>query len=234
MDHTSRWSGHVRVALWVVVLCSAAPTAAEAQFPRNVTAQIDTQGNLQITGTLSSDSITVTGGPQVTIFVGAQVLPPRALGRIGNGAIRTVTIITGPGNDFVNCSGCRLPCVIKGGVGNDTLIGGMNKDQIFGEVGDDVITGNAGNDFLIGGPGKDTINGGDGDDLLDGGDGDDTLIGGPGYDTVIGGSGADRFTLGTQETLRTPASYDRIRDFGRGLDVRTDASNVGWATIPIF
>ena len=62
----------------------------------------------------------------------------------------------------------RLPLVLKGGPGTDTLIGGLA------------------NDTLVGGTKADTLKGGKARDLLKGGSGDDRCSGGPGKDRERG------------------------------------------------
>lgn len=231
MDHTSGWSGRARIATAVLLLSLGLSANAWAQFGTTVPrVTIDAGGTLRIQGLQSSTTISVSGGAQVTVVANGNRINPVPTGSIRNGAVRAVSIVCGPGDDVVNCSGCTLRCTIRGGKGNDTLIGGSNNDVIMGEDGDDVISGNAGNDSLQGGNGKDTINGGAGVDTIDGGPGDDTLDGGVGQDTVTGGLGNDKFTLGPVNTPGTPGVFDKIRDFGSG-DTKTDGSNPGWATV---
>jgi len=66
--------------------------------------------------------------------------------------------------------------IIRGTIGNDTLIGTLAVDLIFGYAGKDSLLGLAGNDTLNGGFGNDTLNGELGIDILNGGAGDDTYI----------------------------------------------------------
>lgn len=58
--------------------------------------------------------------------------------------------------------------VIRGDVGNDTLVGSSWSDRIEGGVGDDDLTGGVGNDLLVGGPGTNTYRFmiGDGHDII--------------------------------------------------------------------
>lgn len=231
MDHSSPWSGRARVATAVLLLSLGLSTNVSAQLPTSVRATIDGGGNVRIVGLQTATSISVSGGADITIIANGARINPRPLGNIRNGQVRAVIIQCGPGDDVVNCGACTLRCTISGGRGRDTLIGGSNNDTITGGDDDDVISGNGGNDVLSGGNGKDNINGGAGLDTIDGGADDDTIDGGVGQDTITGGLGADRFTLGPRNTEGTPGVFDRIRDFGRGADVRVDGSNVGWSTI---
>ena len=49
-----------------------------------------------------------------------------------------------------------VPCTLRGGAGNDTIIGGMKDDQLFGESENDRLNRRAGRDVLDGGLGFDT------------------------------------------------------------------------------
>jgi Ca2+-binding RTX toxin-like protein len=94
------------------------------------------------------------------------------------------------GNDtFVNNT--SIPCLAKGGAGNDSLTGGSGDDTLIGGNGKDTLNGGAGNDRLIGGNGDDVLIGGLGDDTLKGGPGNDELHGGLGQDTLDGHPGHD-------------------------------------------
>ena len=61
-----------------------------------------------------------------------------------------------------------------------------------------MLKGKIGNDTLIGGSGNDLLKGQGGSDVLFGGDGNDRLDGGQGDDTYEGGAGADRFIFKRQ------------------------------------
>ncbi len=49
----------------------------------------------------------------------------------------------------------KLPTVILGGEGNDTLIGGAGDELFYGGGGDDLIDGGGGSDSYYGGSGDD-------------------------------------------------------------------------------
>jgi len=88
------------------------------------------------------------------------------------------------GEDFVRVSRhIKVPTILRGGTGRDTLIGGSGPDKLIGGEGPDK---------LIGRDNDDTINGGEGYDALIGGAGDDRLHGGPDPDTLYGGSGDNK------------------------------------------
>ncbi len=106
--------------------------------------------------------------------------------------------------EYMGSTGSRsVPgAVIRGGLGNDTLIGGDANDVIYGGQGNDIIEGGGGYDILFGDGGRvaDTLTPmfissrvalTDGDDMIEGGDGDDVLIGGGGNDKLVGDGGND-------------------------------------------
>ena len=66
--------------------------------------------------------------------------------------------------------------MLRGFVGNDTLLGGVGNDTLSGGDDNDSLIGLSDNDFLSGGFGDDTLNGGSGNDLLDGGGGVDSAL----------------------------------------------------------
>ena len=72
----------------------------------------------------------------------------------------------GAGNDRLDLATLTLPCIVFGGLGNDTLIGSKKDDFLFGEEGDDSVRGKAGNDTVSGGDGTDYVDGGLDTDLL--------------------------------------------------------------------
>jgi Ca2+-binding RTX toxin-like protein len=117
------------------------------------------------------------------------VMTPRKGGRLRalyaatRGAVESVSVTAGGGDDFLDASdvGYR-PFVLNGGAGDDRIVGSYANDNISGGKGDDKIAADDGDDFVTGGPG---------DDTLVGEDGDDTLVGDPGRDNMIGGMGDD-------------------------------------------
>ena len=74
--------------------------------------------------------------------------------------------------------------VIKGGMGNDTLVGDGNANTIFGGPGDDKIDGGLGNDVLNGDAGDDTFT--------------ESGTVPSGADTFNGGAGTDKVDYGTR------------------------------------
>lgn len=86
---------------------------------------------------------------------------------LGSMANRTITVLTGQGDNFENVQGGAGADLITGNGANNLLAGNGNADQ---------LTGMGGNDQLQGGGGDDGLTGGDGNDYLAGGDGNDTYI----------------------------------------------------------
>jgi Ca2+-binding RTX toxin-like protein len=70
--------------------------------------------------------------------------------RCSRNAVRSVRINAGDGDDVVAVQGddLKVPTVLDGGAGSDSIQGG---------AGDDLIDGGAGADWMLGGPGVDTV-----------------------------------------------------------------------------
>src|SRR5207253_6675114 len=86
----------------------------------------------------------------------------------------------GYGNNTIDCTGVKVPCVLSaeggdnlllGGDGNDTLTGGPGQDTLIANGGDNVLNGGSGDDCLVAGGGNDTLSGGAGHNILQGGTG---------------------------------------------------------------
>jgi Ca2+-binding RTX toxin-like protein len=77
------------------------------------------------------------------------------------------------GDDQIQTQAVTVPCVIKGGGGDDQIQGGLGADEIHGDEGNDQLQGNDGDDTIYGGPGDDDLQGQNGNDNLNGGDGND-------------------------------------------------------------
>ncbi|MEL7335381.1 MAG: calcium-binding protein, partial [Planctomycetota bacterium] len=110
---------------------------------------------------------------------------------IDGGTTRMPILIRGlSGNDTLK--GGQGDDTIQGDTGNDTLRGGDGNDKIYGGDGIDYLYGDTGNDRLEGQDARDYLYGGLGHDRLYGQDGDDYLYGGDGNDHLRGGNGTDR------------------------------------------
>ena len=126
----------------------------------------------------------------------------RVVGYFSSTSARTVETIqfaTGTVLDKAAVSR-RLPIMINGTAGSDTLTGGVSSERIVGGAGNDLLTGNDGNDTLIGGAGNDTMMGSGGSDtyVFNRGDGQDNLLDSPDY---LDGGNADRLQFGPGITL---------------------------------
>ncbi|MBF7683993.1 hypothetical protein I2F27_11860 [Acinetobacter sp. B5B] len=131
------------------------------------------------------------------------------------------TIIGSQNKDII--AGGHGNDIIMAGGGNDIVHGGAGNDSLYGGYGDDQLSGGLGNDLLFGEYGNDYLNGGAGDDYLNGGAGNDTLYGGLGNDTLYGGAGDDYLNGG--------AGNDKYHyTFGSGNDV-IDNSGGGYDTL---
>ncbi|HCU70037.1 MAG TPA: hypothetical protein DGF30_12660 [Desulfomicrobium sp.] len=118
----------------------------------------------------------------------------------------TYAIEGGSGDDIIEVTGGTGAGLIRGGLGNDSLIGGGGADVIYGEQGLDTIAGGAGNDILFGDGGT-LVYENDGTTLKrlfvmpGSNDGDDHLLGDAGIDLLVGGGGNDWLEGGGDKDL---------------------------------
>jgi RTX calcium-binding nonapeptide repeat (4 copies) len=125
-------------------------------------------GNLMIQGTSVRDAISVqTNEVRSAIVIydnGA------AIGKFDLASVSRIQIHGMGGNDKIVISDqVKLPALVDGGAGDDSLVAG---------TGSTVLVGGAGNDLLVGGVSNDILIGGDGSDVLTGNSGEDVLIAG--------------------------------------------------------
>lgn len=130
-------------------------------------ANVATEGDDVLTGTLDRDSIDALGGDDLISGLGGRDL-----------------LLAGTGDDTVNAGSGND--IVRAGSGDDLLSGGGGRDRLFGNAGQDELSGNAGNDRLFGNSGADRLIGGAGDDILTGGNQADTFVfsGAFGHDTI--------------------------------------------------
>ncbi|MEX2172869.1 MAG: PKD domain-containing protein, partial [Pirellulaceae bacterium] len=124
-------------------------------------------GVLQIVGTDQSDQVVVnaTGKGRIKVHTGFGRRTTHSKFRLDT--VTSIVILLGAGHDTAVMAGnVKLPVLIDGGPGNDTLIGGKGPSILLGGDGNDILLGAGGRDLLIGGRGSDLILGGSGDDLL--------------------------------------------------------------------
>ena len=125
--------------------------------PRRLLTAVLTNGILTITGTSKADLLMVTED-SASVFVNLNSDPAVSFDA---SQIKSVSIDLAGGNDrtFMQNKGklpLRIPALIMGSKGNDTLRGGQKNDSLFGGSGDDVLDGGSGADLLNGGDGFDT------------------------------------------------------------------------------
>jgi Ca2+-binding RTX toxin-like protein len=115
------------------------------------------QLQLQVTGVSGSRS-----EQMVTVSDGGHTMGMFPLGELKRIEIRGLA-----GDDKISVTGAlRVPTIIDGGDGNDSIAGGDTGAIILGRSGNDSLSGGAGRDVLIGGQGADIVKGGGGDDIV--------------------------------------------------------------------
>ena len=119
---------------------------------------------LIVRGTSGDDQITIGTARGRRLVVSLNGTP---LATVDARGVSRVIVYALGGNDHVELHrAVRLPGMLDGGAGDDTLLGGRGHDALSGGDGNDTLTGNAGHDVLIGGAGLDTLAGHVGTDLL--------------------------------------------------------------------
>jgi len=172
---------------------------------RLLSAAIDADGVLVITGTSGKDRIIIavstdnTPTVQVTVngvtddFKVSDFPAGIRVSAMGGKDKVAVDETNGPLTANVTMYGGNGKDDLYGGSGNDKLDGGTGKDRIFGLGGNDRLIGWSGDDLLDGGAGNDYITGNAGADDIIGGDGEDDLNGGGSHDNITGGAGNDDY-----------------------------------------
>jgi hypothetical protein len=215
----------------------------------SVTASLS-DGVLHIQGTFGADQITVRQ-------MNNQISINGLAGTFAVGQIQKIEIETFGGNDTILLNSeetpgqqaIMIPCLIRGGSGNDGIVGSAAGDVIFGGAGNDQIWAQAGNDYVDGGDGNDILFGSGGNDSLMGDLGCDTAVGGQGYDYIVGGDGNDSLLGGTEadwidgsaggDVLKGEAGADYLYDAGSGNSVIDSNTNIrvsghfGWYDMKI-
>jgi uncharacterized protein YkwD len=108
-------------------------------------------GVLTVLGDTADDTITLgLANGQITVSGVAQ--------SFAAASVRTIVVDGGSGDDTITVNpAITTPCLLYGGIGNDTLTGGGWADQLYGGPGNDTLNGGPGNDLLYGGGGADTF-----------------------------------------------------------------------------
>jgi len=180
-------------------------------------------GVVEVKGTPDADVIKISkSGSTITVKIGATatIIPP--------GPVHAIRIRAFEGNDSISVGGTlKIPLIVYGGAGNDTIFGSLGADKLSGGDGDDSIHGDraddtlgggAGNDKLFGDAGADVIKGDDGNDSIIGDGGDDNLKGGAGNDTINGGEKDDSVEGGAgNDAIHGNTGRDSLRG-GADLD----------------
>jgi Ca2+-binding RTX toxin-like protein len=125
---------------------------------------------LVVKGTDAGEGIAVQmndprfGGPANLIVVYSD---GAVIGKFAANSVNRIEIHAGGGNDKVTISDqIKLPTILDGGAGDDTLAAGSGSTVLVGGDGNDTLTGGPSRDVLIGGAGTDSLSGNGGDDIL--------------------------------------------------------------------
>ena len=177
------------LAVTALVLTGAvlAPTAEAAThsafkvMPKRPTLK---HGSLNIMGTRASDRIALrlkAGDPRtLEVDFGDNGKADFSFKRK---RIARISVHAAGGNDLVRIDERhgvftdRIPTLLDGGDGNDTLIGGAGGETMLGGAGNDLVDGNGGSDHVLLGAGDDSF-------VWDPGDGSDTVDGEAGADSM--------------------------------------------------
>src|SRR5262249_47501949 len=144
--------------------------------------------SLQVVGTNHDDHVMIDLQGTGQVMVHADFLP-EGVRTVPLKGLDLIQVVLCAGNDQVSISGSvKLPAVLDGGDGDDTLNGGQVGSVLIGGRGDDYLGGAGGRDLLIGSLGADRVVGNDSEDIVIGG--------GTAYDT-----GADDDKLGNDLSL---------------------------------
>ena len=123
----------------------------------NGTAGDNSADNVIVNGTAGADVMQLVGDASGVALLGtATALTVTGL----DGALDTLTIQGGAGDDVIEASGVQAgsaKLVLDGGAGDDVIIGSDGDDVLIGGAGDDVLIGGGGNDILMAAPGNDIV-----------------------------------------------------------------------------
>jgi len=125
---------------------------------------------LMIKGTRAAESISVqmndprfTGPGNVAVVYSDGAV----IGRFAMSSVNRIEVHAGGGDDKITISDqFKVPALLDGGAGDDSLLAGSGSTVLVGGDGNDLLAGGAGRDVLIGGAGADSLNGNGGDDVL--------------------------------------------------------------------
>jgi hypothetical protein len=164
--------------------------------------ELSPEGLLSIRGTTGQDTISV-GTIKEAIIVNYNGDIIAAFSRL---QISSIEIFGLRGTDILSVrDSIRVPALIDGGEGNDSLTGGRGNDLLIGGPGADTIRGGRGNDILVGDDRDDDVLGGDDDDILSPGADKNRIDGGAGLDIFVGRNGQERSVKNIE--AEEPASF---------------------------
>jgi hypothetical protein len=167
-------------------------------------------GTLVVNGTSGPDVIHITqSGSAVTVTKNGS--------KTSRSGVSSVLVNAGGGNDRVYAdSGVKVPLVLKGDAGNDSLAGGSGPDRLYGGTGSDTLSGGAGDDVLV---------------TLGDGTAKDRLTGGSGHDNFwLDANGSDAMTdLSSSDAYHKINFFDdyRISRSGKVTTVKVPVSLAG-------
>jgi Ca2+-binding RTX toxin-like protein len=121
-------------------------------------------GTLEVRGDERDDRVVIrlVQGRGIAREVGERAaIEVSGAGRFPLGAVRSIDVAMGAGNDVVSLRFTRrkLAVVLDGGAGDDRIRGSAGVEQIRGGAGDDTIVGRGGRDTVDPGPGSNRVNG---------------------------------------------------------------------------
>src|SRR5207248_4729171 len=142
---------HVRRESISSCATSAASPAIEQLETRFLLSATVRRGVLRIAGTTDGDDINVSlNRTKILVQINRTAQTFKTAG------IRLARIDGGAGDDWISLSG-KLPGLIIGGAGQDTVTGGAAADVIDGGDEADMLDGGAGNESVVGAGGDDTL-----------------------------------------------------------------------------
>ncbi len=218
-----------------------------ASFP-HVTAGLE-NAILKINGTFLSDTIQVR---QMNNHISVDGV----YGSFSVSLVQKIEISGGAGNDqiylnseqVVGQQAITIPCLVRAGIGNDSITGSTAGDFLFGEGGEDKIWAMDGSDYVDGGAGNDSLFGQDGADKIYGDQGNDSIYGGAFSDFLVGGDDSDWLFGGTEadfldgsrgaDHIYGEAGYDYVYDDATGNIISDSSMNrsvghCGWFDMKI-
>lgn len=156
-------------------------------------------GSFTLNGDTGFDEVHILGNNAVDTITATAASITRNAGTVSFGtALERANIESFDGNDSIDISSfASVVSIIRGGLGDDTIVGSTLVDLIYGGSGNDVLRGGAGGDTIYGEDGDDTFGivsaaaQDAGNDFFFGGDGSDLFIWNPGdgNDMFEGGAG---------------------------------------------